>query len=337
MKLFVLGYPADCGGANVELFATVILWRFHGLHVVLIPTWSVDKQWQKRLGTIGCPTHTATAKTLRLPEGSTVVSFGNHRILQLADELHHQGCRLIYVPCMSTPYSHDTKFHEAGGQCDEYVFQSSYQYMQYTDLLADVPDSRRHLIPGAFHPADFPFKPRPHKPGEPFWAGRISRPDPLKFSPKLWDAYRPVPNIRARIMGWSGPIQSHCGGDVPCWATVLKKRTEPTAEFYPHLHAIIHPSGEASENWPRFVLEAMAAGVPVITDNRGGVCEMIEHGRTGFLCDTPEDMASAARGLAADESYRMDIAEQAREAVKGLSDPDYIWDKWSELFSDRGK
>ncbi len=345
MTVFVLGYPDEMGGASVELFATVQLWRARGLEVAMLPVWKVRPVWRKRLDDIGCKTltnvnghpllvmpQTADAQ-LVLPRGSTVVAFGNFHLLQLADQFHAQDCRLVYVPCMSTPCLEDIRFHEAGKQCDKYVFQSSFQFTQYAHLLAEVPDTRCHPIHGAFDPTEFPFAPRPHAPGDPFWAGRISRPDLRKFSPQLWDAYRPVPNVRARIMAWSGPIGRHCG-EPPVWATVLKKRAEPAVEFFQHLHAVIHPTGESPENWPRFVLEAMAAGVPVITDNHGGVREMLHDGQTGFLCDSPEQMAEVATELANNEPYRLQIARAARERVAELSDPDVIWAGWKKVFEE---
>ncbi len=327
--LYVLGYPSDIGGANVELFATVRLWRSHGVDVTLIPTWAANGQWRERLDGIGCQTLVASAETLELPPDSTLVSFANYHLYDVADKLRDHGCRIISVPCVAEPDQHTLKFHEAGGWCDICVFQSRYQLDQFAAVTSRI-QTEFHLIPGAFDPADFPFNPLPHKPGEPFVCGRISRPDVRKFSPDLWDAYRGVPNIQARIMGWSGPVEAHCGKP-PEWATVLRKRTEPAREFYGKLPATIHPGGEADETEPRFVLEAMAAGVPVISDNRGGTREMIEDGVTGCLCATLAEMSLRAQYLENNERHRHHVAERARAAVARLSDPDVIWAKWEPL------
>jgi glycosyltransferase involved in cell wall biosynthesis len=42
-------------------------------------------------------------------------------------------------------------------------------------------------------------------------------------------------------------------------------------------------------------MEAMACGTPVIAFRRGSIAEIVRHGETGFLVDTPEEMAEAAR------------------------------------------
>ena len=41
------------------------------------------------------------------------------------------------------------------------------------------------------------------------------------------------------------------------------------------------------------VIEALACGTPVIAINRGAMPEMIQHGVTGFLCNTLDDLATA--------------------------------------------
>lgn len=46
------------------------------------------------------------------------------------------------------------------------------------------------------------------------------------------------------------------------------------------------------EPFPVVLPEALLCGTPVIAFRRGGVPEGIAHGRTGFLCDTPEEMAA---------------------------------------------
>jgi glycosyltransferase involved in cell wall biosynthesis len=78
----------------------------------------------------------------------------------------------------------------------------------------------------------------------------------------------------------------------------------------------------------------MAAGVPLVVDDRGGWREMIEHGHTGFLCASDADFVRHATALAEDDSLRMRIAHAARAAVERLTDPATIGAAWLNLFSD---
>jgi len=71
-------------------------------------------------------------------------------------------------------------------------------------------------------------------------------------------------------------------------------------------------------NWeglPRSILEAMRAGLPVVASAVGGVPELVDDGRTGFLVERQNDrqVASAIRNLLLEPSLRSAMAMQGRE------------------------
>jgi glycosyltransferase involved in cell wall biosynthesis len=71
--------------------------------------------------------------------------------------------------------------------------------------------------------------------------------------------------------------------------------------------ALVFPT-LASEGCPRAILEAYAAGVPVLASNRGSVPELVDHGLTGVLLpslDTADVVAAADRLLDDGEAERM--------------------------------
>ena len=72
-----------------------------------------------------------------------------------------------------------------------------------------------------------------------------------------------------------------------------------------------------SEGLGSAVLLAMAAGVPVIASNVGGLPEIVDHGRTGLLTEnSPEAIAAAIRRLMADRAFAQSMAAQARCTVQ---------------------
>jgi glycosyltransferase involved in cell wall biosynthesis len=101
---------------------------------------------------------------------------------------------------------------------------------------------------------------------------------------------------------------------------VGKVNEGPERAFYaehvePHLSENIHYRGEVEHDvkaelyrrarctlfpiqWPEpfglVMIESLAAGTPVIAFRRGSVPEVIEHGRTGFIVETVDEMVEAA-------------------------------------------
>jgi glycosyltransferase involved in cell wall biosynthesis len=72
-----------------------------------------------------------------------------------------------------------------------------------------------------------------------------------------------------------------------------------------------------NEGTPVALLEAMAAGKPVVATGVGGVVDVIEDGRTGLLVPAKdvEAFAGALMRLAADPVLRQQLGETARPAV----------------------
>jgi 1,2-diacylglycerol 3-alpha-glucosyltransferase len=91
---------------------------------------------------------------------------------------------------------------------------------------------------------------------------------------------------------------------------------ERIAEYLAPCDVWVSPS--VSEVHPLTIIEAMAAGLPIVGVASTGVSDTVEHGHTGLLAPAPEAGALAAEMLvlARDAEKRREMGRAAREAAK---------------------
>lgn len=339
-KIFLVGYPGSVGGAGTECWHTLRLWRRYNLQVTLIPTWGAPLPcWRQKVNMLGYPTWETTAEKLQeIPglRGAIVVSFCNSQFLAHADRFRDLGCRIVWAGCMCWLFEAERRHYERRGPFDAYVFQSQHQMDCLRPQLAryGVKPEQMHLVRAAFMTEEWPFRPRPHRRGEPLVVGRISRAAPDKYHPQTWQIYQRIPHpVRARVMAWSQEVERKVGPP-PRWAEALPVNAESSQDFIARLHVMLQANGGAQENWPRSGLEAMATGVPLVVPNRWGWKEMVIHGRTGFLADTDDELSYYAARLGYDEGLRQYMAREGRKHLQQqLAPPDIIWQRWEAVFA----
>jgi glycosyltransferase involved in cell wall biosynthesis len=85
---------------------------------------------------------------------------------------------------------------------------------------------------------------------------------------------------------------------------------------------------------PNVVIEAMAAGVPVVGTRATGIDEAVVPGRTGALADPgdPRSLADAAEPLLRDPAELDRLGEQARGSVRATFDADANFERLVALF-----
>ena len=129
---------------------------------------------------------------------------------------------------------------------------------------------------------------------------------------------------RPRIKGWGAPI--HVLGHV---------YDEPSlALLFSACDIFIAPSLE--DNLPNTVLESLACGTPVVAFNIGGIPDIIEHKKNGYLAKAydPEDLARGIEWILSDEKRHRDLSREARLRVERDFDITLIARKYLALYQD---
>lgn len=128
-------------------------------------------------------------------------------------------------------------------------------------------------------------------------------------------------DTRLTIIG-DGPEQARLQALVE--RSGLRERVEFTGAVPPQAiaerlaQADVFVLASRSEGRPNAVLEAMAAGLPVIASNIPGVDELVEHGTTGFLFnpDSVDNLTRHMQSLADAPDLRRRLGGAARDAIR---------------------
>ncbi len=159
--------------------------------------------------------------------------------------------------------------------------------------------------------------PRREGPGDVFlYLGRLS---PEKGVETILRAWRP--DHGTLLVAGSGPVEGRLRAMAPP-GVVFVGSVDGSAvpDLLQRARALLFPS-IWFEGQPRVVLEAYAAGVPVLASDVGGLPELVEDGRSGFLLPSgePEAWTAAMRKLLVDQAA-------LRLGQRG-------WQLWKERFS----
>lgn len=100
--------------------------------------------------------------------------------------------------------------------------------------------------------------------------------------------------------------------------------------------ADIFVNSSVVDNQPLSVLEAFAAGLPVVSTPTGGIGTLVRDGETGLLVPQgdPEAMAAAVADLLADEARALRMARRARHEVEQYTWP-HVRGAWAKVYAGR--
>ena len=80
----------------------------------------------------------------------------------------------------------------------------------------------------------------------------------------------------------------------------------------------------------------MLSGCCVVTTSNHDAGEFIEHGETGFLCDSAAEMAETVKMLLADPRRAYLVGRRGREVARTLFDKKRFVADWLALLGDLG-
>ena len=185
-------------------------------------------------------------------------------------------------------------------------------------LIVDygVPADKITVIPPGIDAALWQAPPRPTRPGAGvnilFVGGDFAR----KGGDTLLEAFQQLPatlNAQLHVVTKTERVGQGCPS-----VTVhhgVAPNSERLRQLFAQADLFAFPT--RGDCLPLAVMEALAAGLPVITTGVGALAEAVTHGETGLVVPPgdPQALASAIRALASDAALRLRLGEHAREAA----------------------
>jgi glycosyltransferase involved in cell wall biosynthesis len=201
-----------------------------------------------------------------------------------------------------------TFFRLALKKCKTVVTQSD---IVKNDILNRFPGTRIEVVPNGI------TLPRKRANGDKIvFLGRLHKVKGIEY---LIDAVRDIKNCPELVIAGSGPEEARLKDKARGLNVTFAGRIPNADDLYMQGRFFVLPS--LSEGLPQVILEAMSFGLPVIASGVGGIPDVIEHGKTGFLVE-PGDSKGIRKHieiLLADEALRRRMSEACLAEVEKYS------------------
>jgi glycosyltransferase involved in cell wall biosynthesis len=205
---------------------------------------------------------------------------------------------------------------------DRYVAVASSQLTQ----LRPLPPDRVRLVPNGV--ALHRFRPRRHHPrfDTEMVVGRISSLRDGKI-PADWvrtAADFRLPKSRFVIAG-DGELEPLLKADVQKLGLDEKfsmpgyVRRPQVPQMLATFDVFCYVTSFLTECHPLALIEALAAGVPIVAERRGGITDIVEHGVNGFLADSSDQMSAYLHKMRRRPDLMARLAEGARRTAAKFS------------------
>jgi glycosyltransferase involved in cell wall biosynthesis len=175
----------------------------------------------------------------------------------------------------------------------------------------------------------------PHTNERPVTIGWLGSPSTVKYlrgiEPVLQDIARRYPLVRWELMGGNDFRMDGVDWRISDWS--LEGELDALARFDIGLMPL-PPEDWAKGKSGGKARTYMAAGVVPVVSAIGYNLELIRHGETGFLCETPQDWDRALGQAIEDAGLRQRVALAARVEVEQRFDPARIAAEMARLLSE---
>ncbi len=208
-----------------------------------------------------------------------------------------------------------------------YVIVASNIMARHMTHDFEVPYERIRLIPRGVDLDKFKFRQRTKNASKEFTIGMVSRITPLKGHPDFIKAaailYRQIPKLKVLIVG-SAPKEKYKEDLELLTRRLGLSRTieflgaqEDVPAIMNQLDVLVSAT-VTPEAFGRVIIEAQAAGVPVVSTKVGGVVDIVEDEANGLLCaaSDPKDMADKILRLYRDKELCSRLTVEARKRVE---------------------
>ena len=187
---------------------------------------------------------------------------------------------------------------------------------------SDIPAERVIVIPNAVDVGSFDFIAAARRaPREPFQIGFIGRLDPVKRVEDLVASMEGVDPAKAHLhIFGQGPDRPRIEDQIRRFGlnhqVTLHGAVPRPHEALALMDVLVLPS--EAEGFGLVLIEAMAAGVPVVATRVAGICDVIEDGKTGVLVPvrSPQAIRNAVTLLCTVSDLRTSLIATARADVK---------------------
>lgn len=333
-EIWVAGFPSHYGGAGTELDHQIDLWIKNGITVYLVPMPDYHKSIFNSVLERGCRIIEYKDDVFK---DKIVASWCNGEFLKKLPIIHEKGKpkKVIWFNCMTWLFD-DEKIAHKNGMIDIFGFVSDYQKNILVPQLEKInPHVGSFDYQPYFNYDRIRWSPKPIK--NDYCIGRISREDPLKFSKDTWNIFEKVStptdiNKKVYILGYNDEVESKIGKPPQSLDVTVWEGNDISAEqFYSTIHAMIHKTGGSRESYCRVLIECYAHGSVPIVENNFAFPGLVVNGRTGFLCNSSEEMSYYASVLCSYPEKYYEMLEAGRDFLREMINEKECMKAWNEL------